>query len=231
MHTMHYHRHCDRNFVGSAFFGLAVMGVGTLFLLDHLNLLSGYRAIQFWPLFIAVWGLFRLAMPGRLPEKAWGASLVIGGSLALGHTLGAFTVPWSLVWPLLVLAAGLHILVTVFWTRRRREQINLVTHVVMGEKEERVEHAPFEGGAVDVVMGSYVLDLRKAEFGEGQHDLWVKVFMGEVIVRVPARLDVRVDGTQIAGSIENDAPRYEEDSDRPALVIHSQVALGALKIQ
>ncbi|MBU1240710.1 cell wall-active antibiotics response protein, partial [Myxococcota bacterium] len=234
------HRHSDRHFLSSAFFGLTIMGVGVLFLLDHLDLLQGYRAFQFWPIFIGLWGVFRLIMPGRLPEKIWGLSLVTGGSLALLHTLEIVTVPWSIIWPLLVVAAGLHVILTVIWTKRRRDAMNrqfteiegnMVSHVIMGEKEERIDHAPFKGGAVDVVMGSYVLDLRKAEFSPGKHDLWVKAFMGEVIVKVPATLNVFVDGSQIMGTIENDAPRTRDDQEHPTLTIHAQVALGSIKIQ
>lgn len=100
------------------FFGVALVGLGVLFLLDNLNIVEArdfFRTL--WPLLLIAWGLSKVLF-GRAGEKLFGVLAAAFGGLILGNRfLGWGLNVAGLFWPLLLIGLGLNML---FRPRRRR---------------------------------------------------------------------------------------------------------------
>jgi hypothetical protein len=104
------------------FFGGALVVAGVLFLLQHLGMLGGYTAWQFWPLLLVVAGISNLVRRRTIGGFVWGGLLIGGGGLALAHSLSLVALPWGVIWPIGLVLLGLSLIVGLFvligWHRR-----------------------------------------------------------------------------------------------------------------
>jgi predicted membrane protein len=93
------------------FFGVMMVGLGLLFLLDNLNLVEArYFFRNFWPLLLVAWGLSRV-LYGRGGERTFGAIAAAFGGLILGDRLLGWNINFvGLFWPLVLIAIGLNAL-------------------------------------------------------------------------------------------------------------------------
>jgi hypothetical protein len=101
---------------GGAFFGLILIVLGLVFLLDNLRVIYAEDALNLWPCALIALGLLRLWSRGFL--SVWGQLLVAGGVLCLA---GVF---WNeaaieVWWPVLVVWAGLFVALKAFVPRGR----------------------------------------------------------------------------------------------------------------
>jgi hypothetical protein len=93
------------------FFGVALLTLGILFLLNNLNLLEARGFIRtWWPALIIAWGSSRLLW-GWAMERFIGAGAVVFGTVLLGNRLFDWDIHvWQVLWPLAMIALGLHVL-------------------------------------------------------------------------------------------------------------------------
>jgi hypothetical protein len=93
------------------FFGVALLTLGVLFLLNNLNLLEARGFIRtWWPALIIAWGSSRLLW-GWAMERFIGAGAVVFGTVLLGNRLFDWDIlVWQVLWPLAMIAFGLHVL-------------------------------------------------------------------------------------------------------------------------
>jgi predicted membrane protein len=225
------------------FFGIALVLFGALFLLDHLNMLSGYTAWQFWPLMFVLAGVLHLLGVGPTARRPFGLLLTGIGGVLLAHTLGFIDIHWGLIWPAAIIAVGVYLVFAVA-TRRWRPPKGgaggtgggsgdrVDGHVIMGDTEEQNDSQKFEGGEASAVMGSYELDLSRAEIAGEEADLYAKAVLGSVEVRVPERWRISVKGNPILGAVE-DKTRMDPDppENRKTLNVHSTAVLGSVEIR
>src|SRR5262245_25868781 len=101
--------------------GLLIVAWGALALLDNLGILGGRDLMRtFWPVLVIGWGLVRLTM-GE-PHGRWiGAAAATAGVALLGNTLEWWHVRITVLWPLFVIALGIHVM-----TRRGHRRARLV---------------------------------------------------------------------------------------------------------
>lgn len=239
-HPFRHHRHphaCGDRRHG-VLFGIALVLFGALFLLGHLNMLAGFTAWQFWPLIFVLAGLLHLIGVGPTARRPFGLLLTGIGGVLLAHTLGFINIHWGLVWPAAIIAVGLYLVFAVA-TRRRpppkggggsADRVN--GHSIMGGTEEQNDSQKFEGGEASAVMGSYELDLSRAEIAGDEADLVLKAVLGSVEVRVPERWRISVKGNPVLGSVE-DKTRMDPDppEDRKTLTVHGTAVLGSVEIR
>lgn len=256
---MHYQRSCSHNgyrkFNGNAHFrrkrcddrrggaGFAVLliGTGVLFLLNHLDMLGGYRVVQFWPLLL-VWPAISCLVRARSwYGRVFALLLFIFADLALANSLALFVVPWGVIWPVAVVAAGVLMMAYVVLSPTRTlkfelpEQFEgnadiLQTRIVCGGNEEDFGTGVFRGGVVDVFMGGYELDLRAAQMEADSVELFVKLKLAGVKIRVPQEWKVTIDGETFMGEIEDNTSKPTEESAKE-LKIRALVRQGALEIE
>src|SRR5688572_22303686 len=86
--------------------GGILMLLGTLFLLDQLDLYEFRRIWTWWALFPLGFGLARLAGAEDHAQRRSGAWLTVMGAWMLINTQGWFGFTWRNSWPLLLIAFG-----------------------------------------------------------------------------------------------------------------------------
>jgi predicted membrane protein len=90
-------------------FGLALVALGAIFILDNLHLIYAGRLWDYWPIVMIVPGLARLLQPNRPGQRVWGAILVVLGGLFLLRNLAILWIPFHRVWPALLVVLGLYL--------------------------------------------------------------------------------------------------------------------------
>ncbi|MEQ1757875.1 MAG: DUF5668 domain-containing protein [Vicinamibacterales bacterium] len=109
----HFHaRHRD----APVFFGVVLIGMGVLFLLDNLNLIEArYFFRNFWPLIVILFGLSRLVF-GQGGERIFGAIATGFGSFWLADRLFDWDINViGLFWPIILIGVGLNVLFKARW--------------------------------------------------------------------------------------------------------------------
>jgi len=211
--------------------GGTIAAAGVLFLLSHLGALGGVEAWRFWPALLIIAGAVQMT---RRYRRLPGLALALAGGLFLVHSLALLPVSWGLVWPVLVIGLGLLLIIRVA-TRRSRVRVPRLagdlppSSVVMGSREDRVDSRQYEGGEVSTVMGSYVLDLTRAEMKGDTARVTARAIMGAVEIRTPPHWRVQVEASPVMGAVENKT-REPEDADR-TLVVQADVVLGGVEIR
>ena len=103
---MRNHRGERRN-THSLIWGVFLIGLGALFLLDRTGYLAGHFLRRWWPAWPAVFGIARLVGARRASHVGNAVMLIgISGYLYVSNE-GLFGLDWSSSWPLAIVAAGL----------------------------------------------------------------------------------------------------------------------------
>ena len=89
-----------------ALFGLSVIGLGTLALLDNLHLFGVPLLRTYWPLVFVAWGLSPLLWPRHPGSRVLGVLLILVGALMTAHNLGYADLSLRKWWPVYLILAG-----------------------------------------------------------------------------------------------------------------------------
>ncbi len=175
-----------------------------------------------------------LELMTRRFRRLFGAALALAGGLLLAHSLALTGLEWGIAWPVLVIGLGLILMVKVFTRPRCAPRPHFGGDlppgaVIMGSKEDRVDSMEYEGGQVSTVMGSYVLDLTRAEMKGDSATVVAKAVMGGIEIRVPAHWRVDVKASPVMGAVENKT-RESPDAVK-TLIVQADVVLGGIEIR
>jgi predicted membrane protein len=229
-------------------FGGALIIMGGGFLLDRLGLLHGLEEPwQVWPVILVLMGLLKLVI-GRSVQHAIEAVIVIGvGAVVQAHYLGMIHLEWDVIWPALLILAGLFVFIGVIAKAGRRRRQRQATppssstssssfiegDVLLGSREEHVESDEFEGGDIRCVLGGFNLDLSRSKVKDGQAVIHVRAVLGGIEIKVPEDWTVVVRGKPMMGAFENKtlnrAPLDPADEQR--LIIEGSVVMGGVEIK
>ena len=92
------------------FIGLLFVSWGVLSLLDTLGLMEFRDAFRtYWPVVLVVWGGWNL-LTGRVVERFFGVGLIVLGGVLLGNRLYGWGINLFALWPLVLIALGLRIM-------------------------------------------------------------------------------------------------------------------------
>jgi hypothetical protein len=92
------------------FIGLLFVSWGVLQLFDTLGLMEFRDAFRtYWPLVLVVWGGWSL-LTGHVVERVFGVGLILVGGILLGNRLYGWNVNLFALWPLVLIALGLRIM-------------------------------------------------------------------------------------------------------------------------
>ncbi|MBN2344321.1 MAG: hypothetical protein JXX29_05270 [Deltaproteobacteria bacterium] len=221
-------------------FSLMLIAVGTLFLLQHLGMLGGYAVTQFWPLAIMIPALSGLFRARHWSGRIFAIVILVFSDLALVHSLQLFAVPWGLIWPVFVVALGAAMMAMVALFPRKSTKVTipetvadspdmLNSKIICGGKEDDFGTGVFKGGLVDIFMGGYELDLRAARMEADEAELFLKVKLAGVKIRVPQDWEVLIDGDTFMGAIEDNSSCRGVDVKK-RLLITASVRQGAIEI-
>jgi integral membrane sensor domain MASE1 len=204
--------------------GLAILGVGIIFLLDRAGTINAADYLQWWPLAAVAMGL------AHLPHRKWAGGVVwlVIGTYFLLPLLGMTHLGlWRIMglWPLLISVAGATLVMQA--VRRAERPASLrATAVMAGNVQKIGPH--FTGGEAVAVMGGCEIDLTAARI-TGEAVLDVLAFWGGIDIRVPRGWKVVDNVMAILGGVSN---KTESPPDgAPRLVIRGSAIMGGVEVK
>lgn len=222
-------------------FGLVVVGVGLLALLDNLQLFDIALLRTLWPLGLVLWGLGRLAWP-RQSGSAMVGVVVIGVGLALtAQNLGYLHFRWRDWWPVLIIVVGLSIVLRGFLPRpgsslpRGTHQLTLehgdlidIDASFSGIKQ-RHDSAAFRGGRITSTFGGVEVDLSQATMAGTDARLDISARFSGIELRVPRDWLVVVEIGSLFGGVEDKT--VPPMTPGPRLVLRGEVMFAGVEIR
>jgi predicted membrane protein len=239
-----YHRSHD---LGRLVFGLIVLALGVIFVLNNLGLAHLHHYLRYWPVLLMAYGLARLLQPRRGGGRVWGLLVGVFGALLLLRNLHQvdFSV-WAL-WPLFLVLIGLNIIWHALAGRPRQRRLRdgpfppgrcspqetdesvLDESVVFGASEKTNISQDFRGGRISVMMGAYEIDLRRASIVAGPVELEVSASFSGVEIRVPEDWYVILKGSPVLGGVNNQT--HKKEPGAKTLVVTARVFVGGVEVR
>lgn len=209
---------------------ITIIGAGAL--LGALDLIPFWGWFShWWPSLIIVAGAFVLISDLRR-NYLWGCVLLVVGALLLLRSLSIVSFDFfSLIVPILVIAAGLSMMTQA----KNRKNISVGDKqsdniaAIFSGSESANSSKNYTGGSVSAMFGGAMLDLRDAKIKDTA-TLDISTLCGGIELRVPREWRVVVKATAIAGGIENRA-YITTDEKAPTLVVTGTVILGGVEIK
>jgi predicted membrane protein len=222
---------------GRIFWGLLLIVLGVLFLLDQMNRLDfGELVGRYWPVIFILIGI-SILLSNNFQNVGSGVFFILFGAFFLLLRLRVFDqMVWHYVWPLAIIGAGLWILLRPAWHADKKkipemtsEDLN-ISQVFSGSSR-KVESQNFRGGKADVVFGSAEVDLRGARLAGGQATLVLSVVFGGIEIFVPREWQVVLDGSPVLGSIESRKKTIPDAEKTGTLFIKGSAVLGSIDVK
>ena len=237
------------------FFGFLFLTLGVTFLLDSLDIIEGRYIIRtYWPAVFVAWGTMRMIFGGG-PGRFAGALLAGVGSVFLANSVFGWDVRfWRLIWPVLMMVLGLHILLHP--GRRfgpRPPDVPPVPPIdgaepaaeddpdvepsgmfkataVTATVHRKIVSQAFHSGLAVATAGGLELDLRDCRMATGEARIVVRIVMGEVVLRIPRDWTVQNYIAATLANVENhtDAP---VDTGSKRLVLEGSAIIGNVEIR
>jgi hypothetical protein len=96
---------------GAPFFiGFLLVGWGVLQLFDTLGFIE-FRTVfrTYWPIVLVAWGAWNL-LTGHTAERLFGVGLMVFGGILLGNRVYGWNINLFALWPLVIIAVGLRMM-------------------------------------------------------------------------------------------------------------------------
>ena len=212
-----------------AFFGILIVVVGALLLLDNLDMLDAGEIIaDWWPVAAILGGLLAYAANPR----HWVAPLVLigGGGAVLLYTTGVVD-SLNVVLPVVLIAFGLLVIFgRGMGTRAGAAGARVNSFNLFSGSNVFSDSQAFEGGKVGAIFGGSEIDLRRAKPAP---DATLDVFaaFGGVEIAVPVGWRVEINGFPIFGGFDNATDKDSLAPDAPRLRIDATVLFGGLEVK
>lgn len=211
--------------------GILILVVGFGALLDALNVISFWSfAGTWWPLAIVVGGV--LTFIGNRQQYITALALVGIGAILQLDNLGVVDVEvWSILWPVIIIAVGLSVLVNRSQHSRqaKTQDINTIS-AVFASNETINKSQDYQGGKATAVFGGVSIDLRDAKIAK-EATLEVFALCGGIELKVPREWKVEHKVFPILGGIESKAHSDKVTDKSPVLYITGTVALGGVDVK
>lgn len=222
---------------GRIFWGLFLILIGVLFLLDRMGRFDfGYAVSHYWPaIFIAI-GL-SIWFGSGFRDFLSGFLFVAFGTLFLLVRLGILEHHfWDYFWPLLIILVGVWVLLQPALHHHRRDfpevkEGDLDISAIFSGLKRRVESQSFKGGHATALFGSIELDFTAAALSEGKATIELSAILGSIEVRVPKDWQVVADGTPILGSIDDKHRPVAPSEARGTLYVKATAIFGSVLIK
>lgn len=208
--------------------GLAVITFGMLALLGGLNVIDfGQLFDMYWPLILVLAGLLTLLSSPR--DWAWPGILILAGIALQLRELAVldFNI-WALIWPTIIIAVGLSIIVNGTRARKQSGKTDSANAIMSGHNLKN-QSDDYQGGHASAVLGGVKLDLSEAKITKDA-TLDVFTFMGGVEIIVPKDWVVESRVLPIMGDVENKVP-VAKDKKSPRLILTGQVVMGGIEVK
>jgi hypothetical protein len=219
---------------GRVLLGLALIGLGVVFLLDRAGTVDAGDLIgDWWPVLIIALGLVQLA---ERPPSIVGPAIMIGaGALLLLFTTDVLEEgAWNFVWPVVLIAIGVVIIARRGGGALPRDAGENVVRAsgIFGGPEVSSSSQRFRGASLTAVFGGVTLDLRQARPAPEGATVSATAAFGGIDILVPRGWRVTTSGTPIFGGIEDKTDRSGElPPGAPTLHIDAIALFGGVDVK
>ena len=179
-----------RRATGRLIFGLVVIWLGVLFLLQELTNFDADVVLRWWPVALIAYGLMRLTGTWSRQQVTAGAIFTLLGLWMLARSLGIMPFGIGDLWPVVLIAVGA---LMVSGGMRRRSSApasgdattTVSAFAFWSGVDRKVVTTDFQGGDLTALMGGHDIDLRAAKMTAESATIDLLVMMGGVDLRVP----------------------------------------------
>lgn len=213
-------------------FGLIILSIGVLLLLDNLNILRFHDVWRLWPVLLIAVGVAKLIDCYGVVGRVWGGLLTFAGVALLLNNLGYLYVDEGLIWPAVLIGLGLLMFVRAVERRRElsgpvgKSASSLGEFAVFGGTKLQVDSQDFQGGELLAVFGGVEADLRRAAIQKEEVVIDAMAMFGGVEIRVPQTWNVVLKGVGILGGYEDKTmPLQQTEAKQPPRVIVTGYAI------
>jgi predicted membrane protein len=226
----------ENRITGRLIFGLIVITLGVLWTLDNLGLVDSRQVLRWWPLLIVLFGICKQIGFGMSRQPVAGLVLSVVGLLMLFHEFDLIHFGIWQLWPLLMIALGVSLVVRsmrgpVVPGVGSEDRHNVVhSFAMMGGLNIKNESQEFRGGDVSAVMGGVELDLRGCRSANPQVVLDVFAWWGGIDVFVPKDWKVVTEVFPLMAGYE-DHSRAPEGEAKTTLVIRGMAIMGGVEVK
>jgi hypothetical protein len=213
---------------GRLFFGLLVVAVGVILLLDNAGTLDAWEIFgTWWPAVVILAGVLTFAANPR----HWPVALIITavGTAFLLSNLGVVDAGEFII-PAAIIGVGLLVLFGRGMGSRTEAGDRVNSFNVFSGSELASHSKQFQGGSISAIFGGAEVDLRDAAPAvDAQLDVFTA--FGGVELKVPEGWQVVVKGLPLFGGIENATVKDTLAADAPKLSVSATVLFGGLEIK
>ena len=180
-------------------FGLVLIALGVLLLVDQAGRLTAWEVVaDWWPTIVITCGVAQLVTRPR--NTLSGVVLCLLGGVLLLWTLGVVA-SVAVVWPVLLIAAGLWLLSGRIGRAGNRRADELEVTAIVDDRRELAAEGPFTGGSVTALLGDVELDLGRTTLDAAGATLEVITVFGDVALTIPAAWQVTASGPELFGDV------------------------------
>ena len=200
-------------------FGICLILLGTVLILDRLQLVAANQLLQFWPVGLVLFGLAMVIQSFQRPDATPAPAR---HDMRLGHVI---------LWVFIAM---------IFWNglpqgirRSDSSSSEKASVVALLGRHQQVSSAPvFRGAEVTAIMGRADLDLRKTTVSDGDEPV-IELFavMGGSTIRVPEGWQVEVRATPVMAGVRDRRVGPRDVAGAPRIVIRGFIMLGGLDIR
>lgn len=213
---------------GRLFFGLLIVAVGTVLLLDNAGVLDAGEIFgTWWPAVLVLAGILTFAANPR----HWPVALIITG-IGVAFLLSNLDIVdiGSIVIPAVIILVGLLVIFGRGLGSPTEAGDRVNSFNVFSGSEIASHSKQFQGGSISAVFGGAEVDLRDTVPAP---DAALDVFaaFGGVEVTVPEGWNVVTRGLPLFGGIDNATAKEAVTADAPTLAVNATVLFGGLEIK
>lgn len=228
-------------------FGMIIVAVGLVLLLDNLGVPGFQHLWRFWPVILIVVGASRLLQCRSTGGLIWGLVVAGIGTVFLLDNLG-FSINLGIFWPVILIGFGLSMLLRSGERSRAgrgtwlpgpmpgtettsRPDFHL--WALFGGGRRRIDTKEFRGGDVLAIFGGYEIDLRDAAMVEDKAVIDANAMFGGVEIWIPQNWTVEVVGHGIFGGYDDKTlpPRINPGDKPQHLVLTGYAMFGGVTVK
>ena len=209
--------------------GTILIALGGIYLTERIGWIddAGDIIARWWPSAL----VFTAVMLFIANRRHWMTPAVVGsiGAILLLNTTGMSDTEVAVVWPFVLLAAGLLVL---FGQRGVQESSDdrISTFAAFGSSQVASHSRHFEGGNIGAVFGGTELDLTDAALAENA-SIDVFTAFGGTDISVPQGWKVVTHSLPLFGGVDNVTTKERLDPDAPTLDVSATVLFGGVEVK
>jgi predicted membrane protein len=218
--------------------GAILIALGTIVLLDHMNVIHADRFWKYWPVLLIALGIAKVVNEGK---RVGGVLLILVGGIFLAEHLGYTTLTWATIWPVVLIGAGIAMIWGRFDLPQHRSVVGgdgpgtFQATAIFGGVERRIHSTNFQGGTITALFGGIEVDFRSADIEGEEAVIFIEAVFGGVELTVPDRWVVHWEGQNIFGGYSDETrpplPDVPGSPPRKRLILRGRALFGGVSIQ